>query len=334
MLVSVDVPSEAYPALWPLYVKKVAPLSGLVTVTLQNLGDKPTPLVVEVALDGAEPAAESETLTKGRPLTLVLTPAWKPGSPAATPKAAETHDLTVTVTGGADHGVIYTETRKLTLEPPAALPRVLRAHGRDLRSAAALEAAWVTPSAPAVMALVEAAKARLHATAKRFEGAAGPSLPQAQALWDELRSRGVSFHRDPRVDSEARESVPCDLPADVLAAGSGDALESSILFASLLEAIGLDVILVQTPGHRMVGWLATSVDLGAPDTAASTVKTGRGQAFFLETTTVGEGPFDAAVLRGDATWVAATNDGTVASGRARLERLSELRQKGIKPRAE
>ena len=47
-----------------------------------------------------------------------------------------------------------------------------------------------------------------------------------------------------------------------------------------------------------------------------------------------EGPLDAAVLRGDAEWVAATNDGSVSSGRAEAEKLSELRHKGIAARGE
>lgn len=334
LLVTVDVPSEAYPALLPLYAKKVAPLSGLVTVVLQNLTDKPMAVTVEAALSGAEPATQSETVVKGRLVTVILTPAWKADSSLASPKAAEAHELTVTVTGGADHGAIYHEERKVTFEPSLSMPKVLRAHGEDLRSAFALEAAWVTPMAPAITAVVEAAKARLRGESKRFEGAAGASLPQAQALWDEVRSRNLSFHRDPTLDSETTENVTCRLPADILASGAGDALESSVLFASLLEAIGLDVVLVRTPGHRMVGWVATHADLAASEGAGSTVKSAHGQAFFLETTTVGEGPFDAAVLRGDAEWVAATNDGSVSSGRAQAEKLSELRHHGVVAQAE
>jgi len=336
LLVTVDVPSEAYPALLPLYVKKVAPLSGLVTVVLQNLTDKPMPVTVEVALGGAESASQNETVVKGRPLTVILTPGWKAGSPLASPKAAEAHELTVTVTGGADHGAIYHQESKVTFEPDGAMPKVLGAHGEDLRSAFGLEAAWVTPTAPPIALLVEAAKARLHGESKRFEGAAGLSSPQAQAVWDEVRSRSVSFHRDPTLDSEATENVMCRLPADILASGNGDALESSVLFASLLEAIGLDVVLVRTPGHRMVGWVATRADLAAlgGEATGSTVKSAHGQAFFLETTTVGEGPFDAAVLRGDAEWVAATNDGSVSSGRAQAEKLAELRHHGVVARAE
>jgi hypothetical protein len=247
-------------------------------------------------------------------------------------KAGEAHEVVVTVSGGLAKTQLFRETRKVTFEPADALPKVQRSHGEDLRSAFAVEAAWVTPAAPAVVALVEAAKARLKGDAKTFAGAAGLSLPQAQALWDELRSRGVSFHRDPHIDTETRESTPCGLPAHVLETEGGTSLESSVLFASLLEAIGLDVVLVRIPGHRLVGWLGTPADLAASGTAASTVKSPLGQAFFLETTTVGEGPFDAAVLRGAAAWVAATNDGSITNGRAELESVKELRKRGIVPR--
>ncbi len=331
LLVTVDLPGEAYPGLWPLYAQKVAPLAGFATVVLQSTTDRPLPVLVEVAVDGAETSAESETVQKGKPVTLAMTPEVKPGSPLGELKSAEARDVTVTVSGGVNHATLYKETRKVTFEPRTAMPKVLRSHGEDLRSAFPLEALWVTPKAPAIGALIEAAKGRLRGADKQFSGAAGLSLPQAQAVWDELRSRGVSFHRDPRIDTETEESVPCRLPADTLAAGSGSALESSVLMASLLEAIGLDVVLVATPGHRMVGWMGTPADLAATESGPSTVKSPRGAAFFLETTTVGEGPFDAAVLRGDAAWVAATNDGSVTSGRAQIEGLADLRKRGLAP---
>jgi hypothetical protein len=334
LLVSVDVQGDAYPALSHLYFKKVAPLGGLVTVTLQNLGDKPLPVTIEATLAGAENAKENETLQKGRPVTVVLTPEWKSSSPLATSKTAEEHEVSVVITGGAEHAELYRQSSKVNFEPHDAMPKVLRSHDEDLRSAFALEAAWVTPTAPAIVSVVDAAKARLTGGEKHFDGAAGLSSPQVQALWDELRSRNASFHRSVAVDSEAHESTTCHLPGEVLAAGAGDSLESSVLFASLLEAIGLDVVLVRTPGHRMVGWLATHADLGSSTAGASAVKTSRGQAFFLETTTIGEGPVEAGVLRGDAAWVAATNDGSVASGRAQMETLSELRKKGITARGE
>jgi hypothetical protein len=334
LLVTVDVPDEAYPALLPLYAKRVAPVPGLVTVVLQNLTDHPMAVTVEAALDGADSASHDETVVKGRPVTVVLTPSWKVGSPLASPKAPEAHEVKVTVTGGADHGTLFHAESKVDLEPDDQMPKVLRVHGEDKRSAFAVEAAWVTPKAAAVAAVVLAAKARIKGGSKEFEGAAGLSMPQAQALWDEVRSRGVSFHRDPAIDREATESETCHLPAETLASGTGNALESSVLFASLLEAIGLDVVLVRTPGHRMVGWVATHADQAASEASASAVKSARGQGFFLETTTVGEGPLDAAVLRGDAAWVAATNDGSVASGRAQMESLTELRKKGITARGE
>jgi hypothetical protein len=332
VFVTVDAPDVAYPSLFPLYAKKVAPLGGLVSVTLQNLTDKPIAALVEVALDGAENAAESETVTKGKPVMVTITPDLKKDGPLTALKASEAHDLSVTVTG-QNHATLYHETRKVVLEPGTKMPKVLAAHGDDLRSAFALEALWVTPSAPEIKSLVEAAKARLHAPMTAFEGRKGPSGPQVQALWDELRSRGVAFRRDPKIDTETEESVTCRMPADILAAGTGDALESTVLFASMLEAIGLDVVLVRTPGHRMVGWLATGTDLAGPETGPSAVKSPKGQAFFLETTTVGEGPFDAAVLRGDAEWVAATNEGLVTTGRAEVEGLGELRKRGLVTKA-
>jgi tetratricopeptide (TPR) repeat protein len=333
LLAMIDVPKDAYPALATLYEKKVAPVSGLVTVVLQNTGVRPLEATVTASMAGAEAATVTETVQPQRPLTVVLTPKWKTDGSLVPAKKAEEHDVTVAVDLGKDHKPVVERASKVMFEPASAMPKVLRSHAEDLRSAFAIDAAWVTPKAPAVVALVEAAKARLKGDDKKFEGSSSVSLPQAQALWNELRSRGVSFHRDPAIDSEAHESVTCRLPSDTLDARGGNSIESSVLFASLLEAIGLEVLMVELPGHRLVGWVATHADLEASDTAASTVKSPPGQAFFLETTTVGEGPFDAAVLQGAAQWVAATTGGLVASGRAGVESVAELRHKGVVPLA-
>ena len=97
----------------------------------------------------------------------------------------------------------------------------------------------------------------------------------------------------------------------------------------MLEAIGLNVILVRTPGHRMVGWLPTKADSASPEASSSAVKSPLGKAFFLETTMVGDGPFDAAVLRGAAEWIAEMNTGAVTTGRSHVENLAALRKAGI-----
>jgi hypothetical protein len=331
LLVSVDAPDELYPSIYPFYGKKVAPLSGVATVVIANLTDKAMPLLVEAALSGEGIDSQNTTVVKGRPVTLIMTPPLKPASTLPALTAAEPHDLTITVNGGPDHAVLFKEVTKVTAQPKDQLPVLLRSHGGDFRSAFSLEAAWVTPASPAVVSLLDAAKAK--APGGHFEGAAGASFPQVRAVWDELRSRGVSFRRDPQIDSEARESEPCRLATEVLGKGTGNALESSVLFASLLEAIGLDVILVRTPGHRMVAWLPTKGDSGTSE-AASTIKSPLGKAFFLETTMVGEGPFDAALIRGAAEWVAEVNSGAVPAGRSKVESLAALRHGGITPRAE
>ena len=220
VLVSVDLPDRAFPALYGLYAKSVTPLTGLITVVVTNLGDHPVPMLVEASLTGSEPVSETVTVTKGRPVTVSLTPPPMAATNLASLITPEAREVTVTVTGTADHTALYRQTGKVTLEPETQLPNVLRSHGDDRRSAFSLEAAWVTPASPAIASLVDAAKARLHGG--KFDGAAGASGPQVQALWDELRSRGVAFHRNPEIDSEARESQTCHVPTDVLANGIGN----------------------------------------------------------------------------------------------------------------
>src|SRR5271169_6769458 len=107
-------------------------------------------------------------------------------------------------------------------------------------------------------------------------------MPQVKALWDELRERGFKFVRDPTIDSETKRAHEVRLPADVIASSGGHALEGSVLFAALLEAIGLDVVVVRVPGHAFVGWLPSKEDRATPETMKVAVKSPAGSAFFLE----------------------------------------------------
>jgi hypothetical protein len=210
------------------------------------------------------------------------------------------------------------------------LPTSLRIRETDFRPTHELAAAWITPGAKVVAGLLEAAKKR--APGGEFAGAAAASFPQVQAIWDELRSRGLSFVRDPSIDSEGARMQKARLPAETLGAQNGNALEGSLVFATLLEAVGLDPILANLPGNRIVGWMPTKTDRSSPEAMKSTVASPLGNAYFLETTMVSDAPADAAVLRGEAELVEKIGNGSFANGAASLTTLTKLRKAGILPR--
>jgi hypothetical protein len=113
------------------------------------------------------------------------------------------------------------------------------------------------------------------------------------------------------------------LPAEVLQSKNAQCLEGTILFATLLEAIGLEPIIVRVPGHAFVGWKPNQRDGAKP-----------GDIAFVETTMVHNAKFE------DATRVALNRvleekkAGHFAKGiygPAFMLDLSDLRKQGFRP---
>src|SRR6202011_6031102 len=73
-------------------------------------------------------------------------------------------------------------------------------------------------------------------------------------------------------------------PSEVLASHNAQCLESSLLFASLLESIGLDAAIVRVPGHAFIAWKPSKRDYATP-----------GTVYYLETTMVGSSSFERAM---------------------------------------
>ncbi len=332
LIVDADLPDEVPLALYPSFAKSLPFTGGLTTLRLTNLTDKPLIVRVEVSLSGvAETVGKAVTVVKGRRETLRLTPPLRPDFKADAVKSEEKRDLAYKVSS-PEGQVFYEEARKVAVLPHDRLPLALQAHQTDEKPAPELAALWITPASKVVVGLVDAAKR--HAPDGQFAGMQAATFAQVQAIWDELRGRGFSFVRDPSIDSEARRSRKTALPAEVIGAQRGHALEGSLLFATLLEAIGLDVLLVRVPGHAFVGWLPSKADRAAPEAMNAAVQSPFGAAFFLETTLVGAAPADAAVLRGDAELVDAVSNKVFDDGRGSALRLSALRKMGIVPAPE
>jgi tetratricopeptide (TPR) repeat protein len=331
LLVEADLPDEIPLGIYPLFVKSLPLTGSVVTLRLSNTTNKPISVRVEATLAAvAEPVGKMVTVGGGRRETLHLAPPlrvdFKPDA-----EGEMKHDLAYKVSS-QDGQVLYGETRSVAVLPPDELPLELQLHQIDNKLTPELAAAWITPAAKSVVALLDAAKRR--APGGQFAGREGQTLQQVKALWDELRERGFAFVRDPSVDSEASRCHPARLPGAVILARGGNALEGSLLFASLLEAIGLDVVVVRVPGHVLVGWLPSKPDHAAADAMSVAVQSPAGSAFFLETTMVSEGPGDAAVLRGDAEFVDVVTKKVLEDGRGSFLRLAALRKLGIAPRSE
>jgi hypothetical protein len=139
--------------------------------------------------------------------------------------------------------------------------------------------AWVTSDDPKVGDFAREAL-------KNLEPDQDPQR-KAKALWDALQEAGFRY-KEARPGS-TRWSQRIRLPTDALEEKGGNCIESAILMASLLEAVGIEplVIVIPEEKHAMVGW-----------------QTSTGGYEFLETTFLEGGliSFDVALLWGTNRW--------------------------------
>jgi hypothetical protein len=178
--------------------------------------------------------------------------------------------------------------------------------------------AWVTPNSPAIEQFLTAAKAR--APQQSFGGRYSASLPQVKAMFDELKSTGVTYVSDPTIFSQFDRVQRTRLPKQVLASRSAQCLEGSLTFASLMESIGLEPFIVLVPGHVFVGWEPTEKDYRSSRSP-----------FFLETTMVGSNSFEEALATADVEVRRNQPFGDSKDGKAFALKISDLRKEGVTP---
>lgn len=149
-------------------------------------------------------------------------------------------------------------------------------------------AAYVTPNDPHVMEFLSKAKDKLPT--RTFTGYQPPKegvSEQVNALFDALKAAGLSYVNSVIAfgDENSATIQRVRLPRESLRATNANCIDGVALFASLLEAISMNAMLVVLPGHALVGWQAW------PD----------GEWKYLETTMVGSSTFAEACQAGEAT---------------------------------
>jgi hypothetical protein len=175
--------------------------------------------------------------------------------------------------------------------------------------------AWLTSNDKAIDEFL--AKAKLRAPGKNFVGEQDATMPQIRALYDELKAKGVTYVMDPSVTSEQAFVQRTRLPADVLASTNAQCLEGTLLFATLMEAIGVRPIIAIVPGHAFVGWHTVDKD-GT-----------KGEPVFVETTMIGGYSFDQAVEVATKRAVSEYKAGHFKTGVSTLIDVAEIRKQGF-----
>jgi hypothetical protein len=150
-------------------------------------------------------------------------------------------------------------------------------------------AAWVTPNAPAVTAVLrEAAGLHPEGVIVGYQADAAGVEAQVKAVFEALKAEGIVYVNSVlalgATKGEYLQRVR--LPRESLAMRSANCLDGTVLMASVLEAASLNPGLALVPGHAFLAW----------ETAE-----GSGQWDYVETTMIGSHDFAAAQASARAT---------------------------------
>lgn len=119
-----------------------------------------------------------------------------------------------------------------------------------------------------------------------YQGDADEVRAEIKAIWDTLAERRIRYSSITTTSGNEDEDCACQhirLLGESLKATQANCADGSVLLASILRKIGLDVVLIILPNHMFVG---VSLD-------------DEGQEFiFLETTLMGSGTFSEAIAEG------------------------------------
>lgn len=284
-----------------------------------TLTPAPRILKVDVQIPGVtEMVSRTLVLLPGQRSKLEVTPPLKFDFDATALRAERPAELTIAVTDQETNASLLNWSYPIKVLPFDSLPFSIKTGENEYKKRYEFLGAWITPNSKAVEGFLTAAKERVPG--KAFVGWQGPSLPQVKALFDQLKSTGVTYVNDPSVFSDFGHIQRTRLPREVLASHNAQCVEGSLLFASLLESIGLSPFIVHAPGHVFIGWEPTKSD-HAPEKSV----------YYLETTSVGGASFEQALASAWGTVQRNVKSGGFNSGGSFILKVSDMRKSGVTP---
>jgi TPR repeat protein len=281
----------------------------------------PSPRTVRMTVEipeVTETVTQSVILLPGKTATFYLTPPLKSNFDPSALRADRPAILVVNITDEATNNSLLSRSLPIKLMPFDSLPWSIKTPQNTHPRREEFIGAWVTPNSPAIEQFLTAAKARVPD--RTFSGPFAASLPQVQAMFEELKSTGVTYVMDPSLFSGLDSVAHTRLPKDVLASHNAQCLEGTVLFASLLESIGLEPYIVRVPGHAYIGWEPTKRDYATP-----------GTIYYLETTLVGSSTFYTAMQTAAQNAESHQAEFKVPNSGSFLLKVSDLRKAGITP---
>ena len=294
--------------------------NALITLRMVNQERKLRTVTVSVEVTGiTDVVTETIALPPGKQVDRLISPPLKIDFKVAKLRSARVGQITLHIVDQATHAPVLDRTLLIQVLPRDNLPLSRKTGEDDIRPTYNYAAAWVTPNAPAIDAFLAKAKARLPGGAS-FSGKQSATRPQVKALFEELRAHGVSYVMDPALFDERGLIQRTRLPSEVLASSNAQCLEGTLLYATLLESIGIAPVLVFIPGHAFLAWKPSRGDAT------------REPLLFLETTmTGGTRSFEEAMDSARSKFVRAADNKQFARGTAAMVDIVALRARGYTP---
>ena len=196
---------------------------------------------------------------------------------------------------GPDGSVLFVDTRPVLIHGGSEIY-----WGRRFANAQ-VTARWVTPHDPAVLELVS--QARRYLPGGRMAGyssrGGAPAVEaqvraQARAIYRALQRSGISYVNSLFVMGEhVNDAQRIRLPRETLHLASANCMDVSVAFASAIENLGMQPLVVIVPGHAFAG-----------------VRLGRGasKVLYLDLTVLPSGSFESALRRAQG-WLERTPAG-------------------------
>ena len=180
---------------------------------------------------------------------------------------------------------------------------------------------WVTPNMDSIPNILNDLKKKLPEGSVKIyqkysddENIAESSKRVVKAVYEVLQARKITYLQNNGAGSTGQK---INYPIEVLRSRDGLCIETAALFASVLEALGMQVFIVNIPEHAFVGWRT--------DKNSNTLD-------FVETTLIGgESTFSYANKSGIDKFNAQKEAGNFESGEAELIDIEAVRKYGIMP---
>ncbi len=180
---------------------------------------------------------------------------------------------------------------------------------------------WVTPNMDSIPNILNDLKKKLpEGTVKVYQkydedaSMAESSKRVVQAVYEVLQARKINYVQNDRAGSPGQK---INYPIETLRQKQGVCIETAVLFASILEALGMQVFIVNIPDHAFVGWRT--------DKNSNTLD-------FVETTLIGgTSTFAYANNSGIEKYTEQVDAGNFESGAAELIDIEAIREYGIVP---